>query len=669
MIDPRASSTGQSPAASGARDRNAAAFTWLLGLAAFSQLTLQASRSGVLPISRGWQSLLVLWLAVLLTSGMLLVFAGRPRVRRLVSVGRSAIDAVVRIKSVSLIVGGMASLAFPVAVFGFAGRHLGGIFPRLLIFWLVILALAALLRAWFPMSPWERRVLGSAIGYGLLVRALTFVPDITAYPFSLGWSEGSRYYYASLFMSGALYHLPLHPSELHPTRYLLQSFPFLLPTLPLWFHRLWQVALWWLLPIGTAALLVNRHRLAGKWLRALVAGWIVLYLFQGPVYYHLLVMVVLILIGVDVHRPWRSTLFVVGASAWAGISRVNWFPVPALLAGCLYLLELSPRERSWKGALTWPLIWAALGTLVALASQAAYMQLTGIGLDRLASSFSSDLLAYRLLPNPTYPVGVLPAILLASAPLLLTLWSSRSAWLGRVDWPRRVFVAAALLLLGAGGLVVSLKIGGGSNLHNLDAYLVLLLLVGFSLVLRSPQREAVPRVYEALPAFRHTAFLVAVPVIFAVGAGLPWTSRDFGAAAESLRLIRETSQEHSQRGERVLFISQRHVLTFDRIPDVALEPEYETVFLMEMAMSGNRPYLDRFHELLREQAFGLIVVDRLATTYQGRSHSFGEENDAWVREVSLPILCWYEPTLSLEVPPVELFVPRASASNCDEGQN
>ena len=662
MIDPRGISTGETSPASNVRDRNAAAFTWLLGLAAFAQLTVQAYRSGVLPISRGWQALLVLWVVVLLIGGTILVFAERPRAGRLVSAGRSGIDAVAKVKSVSLIVGGIAALAFPVAVFGFAGRYLEGIFPRLLIFWLVTLVLSVLLRAWFPTSPWERRVLGAAIGYGLLVRALAFVPDVTAYPFSLGWSEGSRFYYASLFASDALYGLRLSPSELHPTRYLLQSLPFLLPNLPLWFHRLWQVALWWLLPIATAALLVTRHRLAGNVLRALVAGWVVLYLFQGPVYYHLLVMVVLILVGVDGRRPWRSTFFVVVASAWAGISRVNWFPVPALLAACLYLLEAPPRERSWKGTFTWPITWAVLGTMVALASQVAYIQLTGIRLDRLTSSFSSDLLAYRLFPNPTYPIGVLPAILLASAPLALTLWSSRSTWLGRMDRPWRVFVVAALLLLGAGGLVVSLKIGGGSNLHNLDAYLVLLLLVGISLVLRSLQGEAIARPYEALPAFRHTALLVAVPLIFAVGAGSPWTSRDFAAAAESLRLIREKSQEVSHRGERVLFISQRHVLTFEMIPDVALEPEYETVFLMEMAMSGNRPYLDRFQELLREQAFGLIVVDRLATAFQGRSHSFGEENDAWVREVS-------GPKLSLEEPRVELFAPRPPGTSCDEESN
>ena len=228
-------------------------------------------------------------------------------------------------------------------------------------------------------------------------------------------------------------------------------------------------------------------------------------------------------------------------------------------------------------------------------------------------------------------------------------------------------MAGVLILLGAGGLVVSLKIGGGSNLHNLDAYVVLLLLVSFSLVLRSEESEALTRSYESLPPFRQLALLVAVPVIFMVGAASPWIRRDLAAAADSLGVIREAAQEVSGRGDRVLFISQRQLLTFGMIADVPLEPEYETVFLMEMAMAGNRPYLDRFHEQLRDRAFGLIVVDRLSTTIQGKGHNFGEENDAWVREVSLPILCWYEPMVSLKDPRVELLVPRAVGTGCDEG--
>jgi len=159
---------------------------------------------------------------------------------------------------------------------------------------------------------------------------------------------------------------------------------------------------------------------------------------------------------------------------------------------------------------------------------------------------------------------------------------------------------------------------------------------------------------------------VAVPIAFALGVGGPWPQPDRSAASESLRVVQERVADAAEAGTKVLFISQRQLLTFGMVPAVPLEPDYETVFLMEMAMSGNRSYLDRFHAQLRDHDYGLIVVDRLATAYQGRGHGYGEENDAWVREVSLPILCTYEPVVNLEQPRIELLVPKSGSTACPE---
>jgi hypothetical protein len=304
------------------------------------------------------------------------------------------------------------------------------------------------------------------------------------------------------------------------------------------------------------------------------------------------------------------------------------------------------------------------GTLVAFISDAAYVRLSGIPPDQFASSLASPLLFYRLLPNPTFSLGIFPAIAIASGPLLVSLWWARPAWLSRLDGLRGLFLAGSLSVLALGGAVVSLKIGGGSNLHNLDAYLVLLLLVGSDLLLQSAPRGQ-PRSFADLPPFRSSALLVAIPVAFGVLAGGQWLVPDSLAARNALRQIAEAAQAASARGERVLFISQRQLLTFGLIRGVPLEPDYETVYLMEMAMAGNRPYLDRFHQLLEQRAFGLIVVDHLTTAFQGQSHNFGEENDAWVREVSRPILCWYEPALRLESPRVDLLTPRATRATCE----
>ena len=57
----------------------------------------------------------------------------------------------------------------------------------------------------------------------------------------------------------------------------------------------------------------------------------------------------------------------------------------------------------------------------------------------------------------------------------ITLRSSPAPW--GVHLLRLGLIFAALLVLFAGGLVVSMKIGGGVDIHNLDAYLSLLLIV------------------------------------------------------------------------------------------------------------------------------------------------------------------------------------------------
>ena len=83
-----------------------------------------------------------------------------------------------------------------------------------------------------------------------------------------------------------------------------------------------------------------------------------------------------------------------------------------------------------------------------------------------------------------------------------------------------------------------------------------------------------------------------------------------------------------------------------------------------MAMSGTRSYLDRFHAELRQHSFDLIVSEPLKIQTQGRSHAFGEENDAWVREVSAQALCYYEPVLTLEPAAVQVLVPRSALIDC-----
>lgn len=563
----------------------------------------------------------------------------------------------------ALLLWAVSVVALPGMIMGPTGRFVEALLPRLGLFWVLALVGAGLSLAIRPGARLAGRLPMAGVLLGLAYQLATYLPGISAYPFTLGWSEASRYYYASLFLSRPLYGFFVPPSVLHPSRYLLQALPFLIPNSPIWFHRLWQVILWIASAGGTAYLLARRLAIPRGPIRWLLIGWGALFLLQGPVYYHLLVCVIIILWGFDAKRLWRSALVVLAASVWAGISRVNWIPVPGLLAGSLYLLETPRRGASWIRYGLAPFIWVVAGTLAGLGAQAGYVALSGNAVSDFGSSFFSQLLWYRLLPSKTYPLGILTAAILASLPLSLVLYRYLSRTPAPLDPIRVSGLASILGVLLFGGLVVSVKIGGGSNLHNLDAYFSVLLILGAYIYFDRtfPDREAPP---SAPPIGWLNAAIAMMPMLFILGTGAPVESHDPRQTADALATIQVHVTQAARSGKEVLFISERQLLTFGDVSGVRLFPGHETVFLMEMAMSRNKPYLDSFHGDLRDRRFAMIVVHDLETTLQGRGHSFGEENDAWVEEVSQPILCWYEPTTSIPALSLQLLTPRTIPGAC-----
>jgi hypothetical protein len=82
--------------------------------------------------------------------------------------------------------------------------------------------------------------------------------------------------------------------------------------------------------------------------------------------------------------------------------------------------------------------------------------------------------------------------------------------------------------------------------------------------------------------------------------------------------------------------------------------------MMNEAMSGNAAYFDPFYHDLQEHKFVLIVNEPINITYQEDDYNFGEENDAYVKWVSEPLLCYYEPLQTYAEVGVELLVPRTS---------
>ncbi len=527
-------------------------------------------------------------------------------------------------------------------------------------FWIV--GHLALLSALFvggtrKLSP-SKSLLVSGLFFGFVSWVIYFIPDISAYPLTLGWSETSRYYYASLFFAPTIYGKWVPLSSLHPTRYLMQSLPFILPALPLWFHRLWQPLLWLGVTLAGGGALAARFKSRSAWVRWAVAIWFAIFCFQGPVYYHLMVPVILILSGFNREKLWRSMLFVALASIWAGISRVNWFPVPGMLAVALYVLETPYEERNFWQYWRWPVLAILVGMPLAFGAQAGYAAISGNPPEVFASSFNSPLFWYRLFPNEAYGPGIINLLLTAIFPsgviLLWRLLPRLRSW--RVL--RLLSLLVILLALLAAGLVVSTKIGGGDNLHNMDSFLVMLAVITAYVGLG--QFKADRPGEKPLPALSPVLIVLAllVPLIFVSDQLRAYPDLDSKRAWQDIADLQAQIDLALADGGEVLFIQQRHLLTFDMIKGVELAPKYEKVFLMEMAMSGNAAYLDQFWADLESRRFDLIISEPLALVTRPASDIFGEENNVWVTLVAQPLDIYYEEILAFPDAQMVVLAPR-----------
>ena len=550
-----------------------------------------------------------------------------------------------------------------VIILGFAILSLipfSGLWNFYVIHWLVfgwvMTITALLLRRLMPAADWINILAMACLMIAVTYRSFQLLADVTAYPFSLGWSEASRYYYASLFFSKKIYHLQVPPSTLHPTRYLMQSIPFVAGKLPLWFHRLWQVILWLVCSFGTGIALARRLKFTAKVYWWLFLAWVFLFLWQGPVYYHLLVMVIVVLWGFDHRRFWQTLLIVSLASAWAGVSRVNWYPVPGMLAATLYFLEKPKGDTSLWKYLFPPLVWGFIGLGFALGAQAFFVVWSGHEVASVTSSFSSALLGDRLFPNPTYPLGLLPGILLISSPVFLAIGLRfRLKKLGLIAILGMSMIVGALFV---GGIIVSLKIGGGSNLHNLDAYMTLLMIIGsYFLLGRAASHGSDSHPAQLLPAWVNL-FIVFIPAYFALCSSSHLVRYSPEVATASLSKLQAIVSNALEDGGEVLFITERHLLTFDYIKGVPLVPEYEKIFLMEMVMSGNKPYLEKFYKDLNSQRFELIITDSLLPDYKPSKFAFSQENNLWAEYVSIPVLEKYKPVDFIYSQDIQILEPR-----------
>lgn len=642
--------------------------TGLLPFLAIYQILGGASKLGVdLSASLPWQGLIAgLALVGLLSLCLLTITFSRYRERIL-----SLMEAPEHVTNSYY--AGMGIVLVSVAWIGFTVLFMhpkmqslfGGLgWMRVLIFWSFSLigmwGIKFLRRETF----WWIALIAIVLCQSTLHLLLVYWPRVTDYPFAMGWSETSRFYFPSLFLSETVYGREYPWPILHPTLHLLLAPPYLFDA-PLWFHRFWQVAIRYLLVGAVVPALMTRLSIPGRATRWLVGLWMFLFLFMGPVYFHLTIPVILVLIGFSPDDDRRTWIAVILASIWCGWSRLNWYPMPGMIAAVLYLMEVPYRGKNLLSYLLKPALWFVAGTATAYLSQRVYIALSGIPESGIFyTSLASDLLWYRLLPNASYFLGILPGALLASLPVWLTMYiviRSRKS-----DWHpiRLLLIVAALLILFLGGLVVSLKIGGGANLHNMDAYFSMLLIVFAYLVFARYQPEnggaAEPVALHWLLIFA----LIVMPAWSYLQFNIGRAPGDSARAQDVLGQLQARVDQVNEQGGEILFITQRHLISMHMLEGVTLIPEYEREDLMEIAMANDLQHIQTFREDMEKQRFALIVVDPLNFNVLSRQRSFAEENNVWVTRIMKHILCNYREEMVFPADEIALYVPQEGARQC-----
>jgi hypothetical protein len=649
------------------------AITSLLAWLSMRDAFLLAEKLGLAPLaSKTW---LVLLAALALTGGislLLLVLSFTSLRERLLNALEIVATNQVRLRwpGYPLLLAALA--AYPLFMFHpYYGDLLAeqvGI--RLFLFWMIALAGMQALKLAVPRAQWPVSLLAIILIQASLQRAALYLPDISAYPFAMSWSETSRYYYPALFISRAIFGQSFAWPILHPSLHFVLIPPYILQA-PLWFHRFWQVSLRFALVGLIAPALVYRLKITSPRLGWFTGLWIFLSLFTLPLYLHLAVPVFIVLWGFSTTHARRTWLCLVLASIWAGLSRLNWYPLPGMLAAALYFLEVPFPKKGWSYLLK-PAVWLVISTAIAFFSMQIYIALSGIATTgNFFTSLSSTQLWGRLWPNESYSLGVLPGILIFSTPFWLALFFGLRQWRARQQL-RAVLLLAELLILFIGGLLVSMKIGGGADIHNMDAYAVLLLVITAYLLRFSPWAASSPQsqIHQAagLPIGQYPwailALLALVPAWFSVRSTANfWQYDPVSSQATLTALQRQVDQVNAQGGE-ILFITQRHLISMRMLQGVSLIPEYEREELMEMAMAQNDAYLQVFRADLEKHRFAAIVVDPLRYNFVGEQDAMGAENNAWTRYVVKKILCNYQQDSIFPADRIAIYVPQVGGQQC-----
>ncbi len=598
------------------------------------------------------------------------------------------------------------------------GVVFSGMYFRLFLWGLVVLLVSFFITRSKNLVDWQPFLVSLVLTSSVFTIAIS-LQGVTDYPFSLGWSEGNRLWDYSTRFGRDRYGVGEDQDIyvlLDSGRLLVGGLPFLIPNVTIEVVRLW-VGLTLILPyflVGLAAYIVAEKNVR-IWM--LMMLWVFLFLRQGPIHAPLVLAAAL---TVFVWRKplWLAIPIIIYAGFFAQVSRFTWLFAPGLWIGMMELAGASTPNGKldrthWVRAITLGLSGAFGGFLlpkimpvvrtffasfstpnivsapapVTITDVTEQVANTGVTPDFVEYALTDQqLLWYRLLPNPTYGPGILLGLVIAVVPVLIFLvWLSASKKWQLNIW-QKLAIWGPLLAFLVVGLIASTKIGGGGDLHNMDMFLIGMAFTVF-IAWVNGGRDVVLK--NEMPNWIRAVLVLslAVPAVIPL---MQLRSYSYGSEIKTILVltdqtdakrfemlpdedtvntalteIQDAVNEYEQYGN-VLFIDQRQLLAFGTIHVDTFITEYEKKVLMNEALSSNYDYYSNFYRDVTNQRFSLIVTEILRTPIKDSTYEFGEENNAWVDWVSIPVLCYYEEIQTYKEVNVMLLVPKAVPDECSQ---
>jgi len=581
------------------------------------------------------------------------------------------------------------------------GIVFSSLYFRLFVWIYVAFALAVFLQAGDVLLKWSSLLAAILLTSSAFSIAAAMI-NVSDYPFSLGWSEGNRMWDYSIMFGRNLYEYPLDQDVfvlLDVGRQFIGGLPFVFQGISIEAERFW-VGLTTIIPYLLLGLAAFRSDFKDKKLWVLLAFWTFIFLKQGPIHPPLVVC------ALAVALLWRGPLWVAVplifvTGYFAEESRFTWLFAPAIW---IVMLEFSGamladgrlQKSTWwragilglSGAIGGYFGAPLVSWLSALFASGGTVEIAGgaVSVSSVTSSVSSQpLLWYRLFPNATYGMGILLALLAAVAPALALLFylSATRKWILNT-WQKLAIILPLLVYLVV-GLVVSTKIGGGGDLHNLDMFLIGIFFTAV-IAWENGGRQWLGKIgtyplwvkgvlvlllvipgIQPLSTLRSFRFVEDVPWLVTLTDVMDGKFLEMlppqSEIDDILQAIRREVDARKSQGE-VLFLDQRQLLTFGFVKDVPFVPEYEKKILMNEAMSANAGYFAPFYADLKARRFSLIISEPLRAPVKDSNYQFGEENNAWVKWVVEPVLCYYEEIETFRSAQIQLLVPKQGQVDC-----